>query len=249
VIYRKSPEELAAMHRGGRILAGALQHLSEMIVPGATTAQLDAAFARILESEGATASFKGYNGFPSHICASPNEVIVHGFPNDEPLQEGAVVSIDLGVFYEGFHTDSAWTFPVGEVDPQVARLLDVTQAALTAGIEQAIEGKRVGDIGAAVEATVEPSGFSLVEEYAGHGVGRSLHEDPWVPNFGPPGKREKLEAGMTLAIEPMVNLGGSATATWDDGWTVVTDDGSVSAHFEHTVAVTPDGPLILTAAP
>jgi methionyl aminopeptidase len=246
VIHRKSPEELAVMRRGGRILAGALERLGEMIVPGVTSRQLDAAFAEILEQAGASASFKGYNGFPAHICASPDDVIVHGFPNDEPLQEGSVISVDLGVYHQGFHTDSAWTFPVGGVDPKVTQLLEVTQTALRAGIAEATEGKRVGDIGAAIQAVVEPSGFELVQEYAGHGVGRSLHEDPWVPNFGPAGKREKLSSGMTLAIEPMVNMGSPDTATWDDGWTVVTADGAISAHFEHTVAVTSEGPLVLT---
>ncbi len=246
MIYRKSPEELAVMRRGGRILAGALERLGEMIVPGATSNQLDAAFAEILAEAGATASFKGYNGFPAHICASPDDVIVHGFPNDDPLQEGSVISIDLGVLYQGFHTDSAWTFPVGAVGPQVSLLLEVTQAALRAGIAQATEGNRVGDIGAAIEAVVQPSGFELVQEYAGHGVGRSLHEDPWVPNFGPPGKREKLASGMTLAIEPMVNMGSPDAITWADGWTVATADGSISAHFEHTIAVTSEAPLILT---
>lgn len=246
MIYRKSSDELSVMKRGGRILAGALERLGEMIVPGTTSNQLDAAFAEILAKAGASASFKGYNGFPAHICASPDDVIVHGFPNDDPLQEGSVISVDLGVYHQGFHTDSAWTFPVGAVDPKVAKLLEVTQAALRAGIGEAIEGNRVGDIGAAIEAVVGPSGFELVQEYAGHGVGRSLHEDPWVPNFGPAGKREKLGVGMTLAIEPMVNMGTADTATWDDGWTVVTADGAVSAHFEHSVAVTSEGPLILT---
>jgi methionyl aminopeptidase len=246
VIYKKSPEEIATMRRGGSILAGALQRLGEAVEPGVTTFELDGLFEDILEGAGAEASFKGYRGFPGSICASPNDVIVHGIPGPTVLEEGDVISIDLGVLYEGFHTDSAWTFPVGEVDPDVARLLEVTEGALLAGIEECRPGRRVGDIGYAVEKSVEPAGFSLVQEFAGHGVGRSLHEEPWVPNYGPPGRREKLAAGMTLAVEPMVNIGRAETRTLGDGWTVVTRDGSISAHFEHTVAVTEAGPEVLT---
>jgi methionyl aminopeptidase len=247
VIYKKSPEEIATMRRGGKILAGALQRLGESVKPGVTTMDLDRLFAEIIDEAGATASFKGYRGFPGSICASPNDVIVHGIPGDTVLDEGDVISIDLGVFYEGFHTDSAWTFPVGSVDEEVTRLLGVTEQALSAAIRECRPGNRVGDVGYAVEKVVEPAGFSLVQEFAGHGVGRSLHEEPWVPNYGPPGRREKLAPGMTLAVEPMVNLGRAETKTLGDGWTVVTRDGSVSAHFEHTVAVTEDGPEILTA--
>lgn len=247
MIYRKSPTEIATMRAGGQILAGALAELEARIVPGATTAELDALFDKIVTNAGAEASFKGYRGFPASICASPNEVIVHGIPNDRPLDEGDILSIDLGVYYEGFHTDRAWTFPVGEVDVETARLLEVAEAALRAAISECREGNRVGDVGYAVEQVVTPAGFSLVQEYAGHGVGRSLHEEPWIPNYGPPGKREKLAPGMTVAIEPMVNIGGAATRTLEDGWTVVTADGSLSAHFEHTVAVTEEGPAVLTA--
>jgi len=247
MIYRKSPEELQKMQRSGKILAQSLTRLGELVHPGVTTAELDRAFAEMMVEAGAAASFKGYRGFPASICASPNEVIVHGIPSEEPLEDGNIVSIDLGVFYEGFHTDSAWTFPVGEVAPETARLLQTTKMALDAAVEQCVAGNRVGDIGYAVEQVVEPAGFSLVQEYAGHGVGRSLHEEPWVPNYGPPGRRERLAAGMTLAIEPMVNVGGPDTKTLEDGWTVVTADGSLSAHFEHTVAITDDGPLVLTA--
>jgi methionyl aminopeptidase len=247
VIYKKSPDELAAMRRCGRILAGALTQIEERIKPGISTLELDATFAEIVAAAGAKASFKGYRGFPASVCASPNEVIVHGIPNDDPLDEGAILSIDLGVFFEGFHTDSAWTFPVGEIAPETVRLLEVTEASLNAAVEQCVPGNRVGDIGNAVEQVVTPAGFSLVLEYAGHGLGRALHEEPWVPNYGPPGRREKLTAGMTLAIEPMVNAGGPETLTLDDGWTVVTKDSSLSAHFEHTVAVTEEGPEILTA--
>jgi len=247
VIYKKSPEELATMRRGGKILGGALEQLRESVKPGVTTMDLDRLFEEILVAAGAKASFKGYRGFPGSICSSPNDVIVHGIPGSTTLDEGDVISIDLGVLYEGFHTDSAWTFPVGEVDPEVERLLEVTEAALGAAIEECRPGKRVGDVGYAVEQVVEPAGFSIVQEFAGHGVGRSLHEEPWVPNYGPPGKREKLSPGMTIAVEPMVNIGRAETKTLSDGWTVVTRDGSKSAHFEHTVAITEDGPLVLTS--
>ncbi|HEU4481400.1 MAG TPA: type I methionyl aminopeptidase [Actinomycetota bacterium] len=246
MIYRKSPEELGLMREGGRILGGALDALQDMIVPGVTTKELDARFEAIALEAGGTPSFKGYRGFPASICASPNEVIVHGIPVSTPLDEGDIVTIDVGLFYKGFHTDTAWTFPVGRVGPEVAKLLEVTEASLEAAIEQCHPGNRVGDIGYAVEQVVTPAGFSLVQEYAGHGVGRSLHEEPWVPNYGPPGRREKLVEGMTLAIEPMVNLGGAATKTLEDDWTVVTRDGSLSAHFEHTVAITSEGPEVLT---
>lgn len=248
MIYRKSPEELAIMRAGGRILAGCLQRLGESVRPGVTTTDLDREFAEMLEAAGAEASFKGYRGFPASICASPDHVIVHGIPNDTPLVEGQIVAIDIGVRYNGFHTDSAWTFPVGDIDPLAARLLEVTATSLEAGVAQAVTGNRIGDIGNAVEQVVAPSGFSLVQEYAGHGVGRSLHEEPWVPNLGPAGQRERIEVGMTLAIEPMVNAGKPDTETLADGWTVVTADRSLSAHFEHTVAVTEEGPEILTAA-
>ncbi len=247
MIYKKSADEITTMRRGGAILASSLQKIGELVRPGVSTADLDVAFAKMLDDAGAEASFKGYRGYPASICASPDFVIVHGIPNATPLEEGQVVSIDLGVYYEGFHTDSAWTFPVGKVDEKAARLLEVTEAALLEGIDRAVIGNRVGDIGYAVEQVVIPKGLSLVQEYAGHGVGRKLHEEPWVPNYGPPGRREKLEVGMTIAIEPMVNLGGPDTQTLDDGWTVVTADRSRSAHFEHTVAITEEGPVILTA--
>lgn len=235
------------MREGGLILAGALAELESRIAPGVTSGELDAVFEKIVASAGAEASFKGYRGFPASICASPNEVIVHGIPNDDPLDEGAIISIDLGVHFKGFHTDRAWTFPVGEVSDETARLLEVTEGALMAALDECRPERRVGDVGHAVEQVVTPAGFSLVQEYAGHGVGRALHEEPWIPNYGPPGKREKLSPGMTVAIEPMVNVGGAATRTLEDGWTVVTADGSLSAHFEHTVAVTEGDPLILTA--
>ncbi len=211
--------------------------------------ELDEMFESRVTEAGGQPSFKGYKGFPASICASPNHVIVHGFPTPQPLAEGDIITVDLGVFFEGFHTDSAWTFPVGDVDEEPARLLQTTEAALEQGIEQCQPGNRVGDIGHAVESYVIPRGFSLVREYAGHGIGRSLHEEPWVPNYGPAGRKEKLSPGMTIAIEPMVNVGGEQTKTLGDGWTVVTLDGSLSAHFEHTVAITEDGHEVLTRRP
>jgi methionyl aminopeptidase len=248
VIYKKSPEEIAIMRAGGRILAGALEEIEKKIAPGVTTSELDEMFETIVRDAGAAPSFKGYRGFPASICASPNHVIVHGFPSTVPLGEGDIISIDCGVYFEGFHTDRGWTFPVGEVAPEVAELLRVTEASLAAAVAECRPGRRVGDVGHAVEQVVSKAGFTLVQEYAGHGVGRSLHEEPWIPNYGPPGRREKLAAGMTIAVEPMVNMGRPHTKVLDDGWTVVTADGSLSAHFEHTIAVQEDGPEILTAA-
>jgi methionyl aminopeptidase len=247
VIYKKSPEEIALMRESGKILAGALDRVQAAIAPGVTTAELDRVFAEAIAERGAKASFLGYRGFPASICASPNEVIVHGIPDDRRLVDGDVISLDFGVLYEGFHTDSAWTFPVGEVGASAAELLKVTEASLDAAIAQCRPGNRLGDVGYAVEQVAEAAGFSLVREYAGHGVGRALHEDPWIPNYGPPGRREVLSPGMTLAIEPMVNAGGEGTKVLADGWAVVTADGSLSAHFEHTVAITPEGHEVLTA--
>ncbi|MEA2485637.1 MAG: methionyl aminopeptidase [Actinomycetota bacterium] len=247
MIYKKSLEEIALMRESGKILAGALDRVQAAIAPGVTTAELDQVFAEAIAERGAKASFLGYRGFPASICASPNEVIVHGIPDDRRLVDGDVISLDFGVLYEGFHTDSAWTFPVGEVDASAAELLKVTEASLDAAIAQCRPGNRLGDVGYAVEQVAEAAGFSLVREYAGHGVGRALHEDPWIPNYGPPGRREVLSPGMTLAIEPMVNAGGEGTKVLADGWAVVTADGSLSAHFEHTVAITPEGHEVLTA--
>ncbi|CAN5536700.1 type I methionyl aminopeptidase [soil metagenome] len=234
------------MRRSGIVLADTLNRLEEAVRPGVTTAELDAVAARSISEAGAQASFHGYRGFPASICASPNDVIVHGIPNERRLEEGDIVSLDVGVFYEGWHSDSAWTFPVGDVDAAAHELLKVTEASLDAAIDLCRPGKHLGDLGHAVDQTATSAGFSVVREYAGHGIGRQLHEDLWVPNFGPPGRRELLVEGVTLAVEPMVNLGGPETKTLSDGWTVVTADGSLSAHFEHTIAITPDGCEILT---
>ena len=246
MIDKKSPEDIAAMRRAGVILADTLNRLEEAIAPGTTTAELDALAAEAIGAAGATPSFRGYRGYPASICISPNEIIVHGIPGPSALEQGDIVSIDVGVLYEGWHADSAWTFPVGLVDDEAARLLEVAEGCLDAAVDRCRSGNRLGDVGHAVEQTAHSAGFSVVREYAGHGIGRHLHEDPWVPNFGPPGRREVLVAGVTMAVEPMVNLGGPDTRTLEDGWTVVTADGSLSAHFEHTVAITDDGCEVLT---
>lgn len=246
MIYLKSPDEIAVMDKAGLVLADAFERLCAALRPGVTTGELDRVAEEAIASAGARPSFKGYRGFPASICTSPNDVIVHGIPGPLRLEEGDIVSLDVGVLYEGFHADSAWTLAVGEVSHDAAHLLEITERSLDAAIEQCRVGRRLGDIGHAVESTAQAAGYSVVREYAGHGVGRQLHEEPWVPNFGPPGRREVLAPGMTLAIEPMVNAQGAATRTLEDEWTVVTADGALSAHFEHTVAITDDGPRILT---
>lgn len=246
MIYKKSPEELEIMRRGGRILVDTLDALEEALHPGITTADLDQIAEKRIADAGAKASFKGYRGFPASICASPNQVIVHGIPGPITLHDGDIVSLDVGVLWQGFHVDSAWTFPVGEVSGEARDLLKVTEASLDAAIEQCRPGNRLGDVGHAVEQVALGAGFYIVREYVGHGVGRSLHEDPQIPNYGPPGRRQSLAPGMTLAIEPMVNLGGEQTKVLADGWTVETLDGSLSAHFEHTVVITQEGHEVLT---
>jgi methionyl aminopeptidase len=246
VIYKKSPEDIAIMREAGMILTDTLSRLEEAIAPGITTAELDRIAEESIGAAGAAPSFKGYRGFPASICTSPNDVIVHGIPGHDRLEDGDIISVDVGVFFKGFHADSAWTFPVGTISDEARELLDVTEAALRAAIAECRPGARIGDVGHAVEQVAVAGGFSVVREYVGHGVGRALHEEPQVPNYGPPGRREVLSPGMTLAIEPMVNAGGPETKLLDDNWTVVTLDGSLSAHFEHTVAITPDGCDVLT---
>ncbi|MCA1839753.1 MAG: type I methionyl aminopeptidase [Actinomycetota bacterium] len=247
MIYKKSHEELTIMRRAGSLVADTIARVRDALQPGVTTAQLDRLAEETITAGGASPSFKGYRGFPASICASVNEEIVHGIPGPRQLNEGDIISIDVGAFLDGFHADSAWTFPVGEVDELASRLLQTTEQALDAAIAQCKPGNRLGDVGYAVEQIADRAGFGIVREYAGHGVGRALHEEPWVPNYGPPGRREVLAPGMTVAIEPMINGGGDATKSLSDGWTVVTADGALSAHFEHTVAITEDGHAILTA--
>ena len=234
------------MRKAGRLVAEILEVLREKVKPGVTTLELDRLAEEKCKKWKARPAFKGYGGFPFTICASPNDRVVHGFPNREPLVEGDILSIDFGLIKDGFYGDSAVTIAVGDVDPTTSRLLDVTQQALSLGISAAKPGGHLFDISHAVQARVEQDNFSVVREFVGHGIGRQLHEDPQIPNYGPPAKGPILKVGMTLAIEPMVNIGTAAVKVLEDGWTAVTLDGRRSAHFEHTVAITDNGPEILT---
>ncbi len=246
MIVRKSKAEIEAMGRAGDVVARTLALLGERVKPGVTTSELNEAAEEHIRSEGGVPTFKGYRGFPASICTSPNSMVVHGIPGPYRLQEGDLLSVDVGVTLDGFVADSAYTFPVGDVDGEAARLLEVCQSALAAGIAEARAGNHVQDISAAVQRTTEEAGFSVVRSLVGHGIGRSMHEEPQVPNFGERGRGPLLQPGMTLAIEPMINAGGPDVWMADDRWSISTDDGSLSAHFEHTVAVTDNGPLVLT---
>jgi methionyl aminopeptidase len=246
VVLRKSRDQIAHMRRAGRIVAEMHDACIRAARPGATTAEVDRAARHVLERRGARSNFLGYHGFPAVACVSPNEVVVHGIPGRRRLEEGDIVSIDCGAIVDGWHADAAVTVGVGEVDADSRRLMDVTRAALAAAIGQVRADRRLGDVGAACERVVRAAGLSVVPEYAGHGIGTAMHEAPDVPNHGPPGRGMRLRPGVVLAIEPMVNLGGPGTRVLADGWTVVTADGSRSAHFEHTVAVTEAGPEVLT---
>jgi methionyl aminopeptidase len=250
VIQLKSAREIERMAQGGAILAAARDLLERSVRPGMSTAELDGIAEEFIRShEGARPSFKGLYGFPGSICASINEEIVHGIPSRKRLlREGDIASLDIGVFYEGFHTDSATTVAVGNISEESARLLHATRSALEAGIAEVRLGNHIGDVGAAVERVVVAAGFSVVRDLVGHGIGESFHEEPQVPNYGKPKRGVRLQPGMTFAIEPMVNMGRPETRTLGDRWTIVAADGSRSAHFEHTVAVTADGPLVLTRA-
>ena len=250
MITLKSPREIEAMARAGRIVAGTLTRMREIIRPGLSTEDLDAAAEGFIRSHhGATPSFKGLYGFPKTLCTSIDVEIVHGIPSARRvLSEGSIVSVDVGVQLEGLHADSATTLAVGAISPEAERLLAVTQQCLAAGIAQARVGNHVGDIGHAVQEVAEAAGYGVVRELVGHGIGTRFHEEPQVPNYGSPKRGARLLEGMTLAIEPMITLGSPATKTLGDKWTVVTADGSLSAHFEHTVAITANGPRILTAA-
>lgn len=249
MIVIKNQEELQIMKRACVISAKALQVGGQAIKPGVTTAEIDRAIEDYIRSEGAVPSFLGYNGFPASACISVNNQVIHGIPDTKTtIKEGDIVSIDVGANIDGFHGDNAYTFVVGEVSKEVQALLDTTQECLRLGIEQAVLGNRIGDISHAIQVHAEAAGYGVVKEFVGHGIGREMHEDPQVPNFGRAGFGPRLEAGMTLAIEPMINQFGAAVRMLDDGWTVLTQDGGMSAHFEHTVAITEDGPLILTQA-
>jgi len=246
VIVRKSKIEIETMGRAGRVVASTLALLGELVKPGVTTGELDEAAEEHIRSEGGVPTFKGYRGFPASICASPNSMVVHGIPGPYTLRDGDLISVDVGVTLDGFVADSAYTFAVGTVEGDAKRLLEVCQAALAAGIGEARAGNHVQDISAAVQRTTEEAGFSVVRSLVGHGIGRSMHEEPQVPNFGEPGRGPLLQPGMTLAIEPMINAGGPDVWMAEDRWSISTNDGSLSAHFEHTVAVTDNGPLVLT---
>ncbi|MDU7338208.1 MAG: type I methionyl aminopeptidase [Clostridium sp.] len=247
MIVLKTSRELAAMRVAGRISANALKLAGQAVEPGISTWEIDRVARRYIESEGATPSFLGYGGFPASACISVNNVVIHGIPSKEViLRQGDIVSIDIGAFYEGFTGDNAYTFACGDVSPEAQRLMDTTQESLYEGIHAAKAGNRVGDIGHAVQTYVEARGYSVVRDFVGHGVGAKLHEDPSVPNFGAPGRGVRLLPGMTIAIEPMVNAGVHTVKTLSDGWTTVTTDGKLAAHFEHSIAVTADGPVILT---
>ena len=242
----KSPQELQSMRQAGQVVAAAIEALLAAIQPGMKAKDLDFIADREIRRLGASPSFKGYRGFPATICVSFNEEIVHGIPGDRVVREGDIVSIDVGAIVDDHHGDSAVTVAVGNVPPEVERLIETTRLSLEEGIKAAVTGNRVGDISAAIQRFAEPGGYGIVREYVGHGIGRSLHEEPSVPNFGEVGRGPLLKPGMVIAIEPMLNMGGWQTRILQDNWTVVTADGSLSAHFEHTLAVTEQGPEVLT---
>jgi len=246
VIVRKSPEEIEKMAAAGAIHARTMKVVAGKIREGVSTADLDAAAEKYMRSQGATPAFKGYRGFPGSICASPNSMVVHGIPGPYRLGRGDVISVDIGVVYDGWVADGAVTFPVGPITPVAAKLLDVTKASLFAAVDQCHAGNRLGDVSHAVQAVVEAAGLSVVRSLVGHGIGRAMHEDPQVPNYGEPGRGPRLEPGMVLAVEPMVNAGRHMVRMGDDGWAIYSQDGSLAAHFEFTIAITEAGPRILT---
>ena len=245
-IIIKSNEEIAAMRQAGKIVAGVLEILKGQVRPGVKTKELDIIAARELARRGATPSFKGYRGFPANLCVSVNDEIVHGIPGERVLAEGDIVSLDLGAIFMGFHSDAAITVGVGEINSSARQLLEITEDALAAGIAATCAEARLGDISSAVQSYVEPRKCSVVREYTGHGIGRELHEEPQIANFGSPSTGPVLKRGMTLALEPMLNTGDWHTRVADDQWTVLTADGGLSAHFEHTIAITDNGPEVLT---
>ena len=246
MVILKLPDEIEKARASNRIVAEVLSKLREKVKPGVATRELDKLAEEITEKRGAKPAFKGYRGYPYSLCTSVNEQVVHGMPSERVLVEGDIIGIDFGVYYRGFYGDATLTLPVGKVNEKAIRLMQVTEQSLYAGIEQAKAGNRLGDISAAVQSKVEAAGFSIVRDFVGHGVGKSLHEDPQIPNFGKKGRGVELKTGMILAIEPMVNEGGYKVRILPDGWTVITEDGSLSAHFEHSVAITDNGPDILS---
>ena len=246
MIIAKSAKDLDKMRAVGELIAGVREELRKMVVPGVTSLELNAAAEKMMRDAGAIPTFIGYHGFPYAICASVNDQIVHGFSNDVPLKEGDIISLDMAATYDGFVGDTATTIPVGEITDELRQLIKVTEECLEFGIEQCVPGRHVGDIGWAVQQHAEKYGYGIVRDYTGHGIGRAMHESPQIPNYGRQGTREKIRAGYCFAIEPMLNLGTHETRTLADKWTVVTVDGKPSAHAEHTIAVTPEGPEILT---
>jgi methionyl aminopeptidase len=246
MIIRKTPEQVDQMAAAGEVLVRTLKMLAAKVRPGTTTEELDAAAEKFIRSQDAFPAFKGYRGFPGSICASPNEMVVHGIPDAYELGRGDVLSIDCGVIKDGWVADAAITVPVGPISTEAKRLLEVTKASLFAGAEQMRVGNHLGDVSSAIQRSVEAEGLSIIRTLVGHGIGREMHEEPQVPNYGEPGKGPQLEEGMVLAIEPMVNAGGPLVRMGDDGWAVYSDDDTLAAHFEFTVAVTADGPRILT---
>jgi len=246
MIIRKSAAEIGKMAAAGRIVAETIAHVGEQLEPGVTTGELDRIAEEHIRALGGVPTSQGYRGYPAAICISPNDMVVHGIPGGYVVADGDLITIDVGVTLDGYIADSAFTFGVGEVGDEAQRLLETGREALVAGIAQAVPGNRVGDISAAVQQHVEGAGFSVVRSLVGHGVGRSYHEDPHIPNFGRPGRGPLLAEGMTLAIEPMITAGGPEVYVHDDDWSISTEDGSLAAHFEHTVAITPSGPRILT---
>lgn len=246
IICIKNSRELKLMKEACIISARALEVAGKAVAPGVTTAEIDREVRKFIESQGAKPSFLGYGGFPGSACISVNGTVIHGIPGNLVIKEGDIVSVDVGAYLNGFHGDNAATFPAGKISPEAQRLIDTTRESLYEGINAAQAGNRIGDISSAVQRYVEARGYSVVRQFVGHGVGANLHEDPSVPNYGTPGRGPRLLPGMTLAIEPMVNAGTPDVKVLEDGWTIVTADGKLSAHFEHTIAITPDGPVILT---
>jgi methionyl aminopeptidase len=246
VIVKKTPEQIDQMAAAGDILVRTLEVVEGKIRPGVTTQELDEAAERFIRSQGAVPAFKGYRGFPGSICASPNAMVVHGIPGAYTLERGDILSVDVGVVFDGWVADAARTFPVGPITPVAQKLLDTTEGALFAAVPRCVAGNRLGDISHAIQQHVEAEGFSIIRSLVGHGIGRDMHEDPQIPNYGPPGRGPRLEEGMVLAIEPMVTAGRHQVRMADDHWSIFTQDGSLAAHFEFTIAITTEGPRVLT---
>lgn len=248
MIILKSPKEIKVMRQAGQIVYLTHQEVKKSIQPGVTTKELDRLAEEFIRKKGAVPSFKGYNGFAGNICASVNDELVHGIPSNRKLKDGDIITLDIGAYFEGYHGDSAWTYAVGDISSEARKLLEVTEDSLMKGLEQLRPGARLGDVSHKIQSVAELASYSIVREYVGHGIGQNLHEAPTVPNYGLPGRGLRLKSGMTLAIEPMVNQGSRFVRTLEDDWTVVTVDGSLCAHFEHTIVITDDGYEILTIA-